>query len=85
MKPLLQSATPEESASFALRAIYERFGYSRYKMNRFEDYDFYVRNKDFLISDQVITFTDTTGFYNHFFQFLRIFFHADVQLLHFFR
>ena len=30
-------------------------------MNKFEEYDLYVQNKDFLISDHIITFTDTSG------------------------
>jgi ATP phosphoribosyltransferase regulatory subunit len=30
-------------------------------MSKFEEYDLYVRNKDFLISDNVITFNDTDG------------------------
>ena len=30
-------------------------------MSRFEEYDLYVANKDFLISDEVITFTDRSG------------------------
>ncbi len=51
----------EEKVSFNLRSLYSRFGYGRYKMNKFEEYDLYVRNKDFLISDGVITFTDTNG------------------------
>lgn len=51
----------EEKAVFALRSLYERFGYSQYKMSKFEEYDLYVRNKDFLISDSIITFTDTNG------------------------
>ncbi len=51
----------EEQASFALRALYEQYGYSQYKMNKFEEYDLYVRNKDFLVSDHIITFTDTDG------------------------
>ncbi len=51
----------EEKAIFVLRALYEQYGYSQYKMNKFEEYDLYVRNKDFLVSDQVITFTDTDG------------------------
>ena len=50
-----------ESISMALRSLYGRYGYVRYKMSKFEEYDFYVRNKDFLVSDSVITFTDTTG------------------------
>lgn len=51
----------EETAVFKLRGLYSSFGYSLYKMNKFEEYDLYVRNKDFLISDRVITFTDTNG------------------------
>jgi ATP phosphoribosyltransferase regulatory subunit len=30
-------------------------------MSKFEEYDLYARNKDFLISDRVITFLDTNG------------------------
>ena len=51
----------EEQAVFALRGLFENYGYSPYKMSKFEEYDLYVRNKDFLISDGVITFTDTDG------------------------
>lgn len=51
----------EESTVFALRSLYSKYGYSQYKMNKFEEYDLYVKNKDFLISDSVITFTDTNG------------------------
>lgn len=50
-----------EQAIFALRNLYGQFGYQRYKMSRFEEYDLYVRNKDFLVSDEVITFTDRSG------------------------
>ena len=51
----------EEQAVFALRGLYEQYGYTPYKMSKFEEYDLYVRNKEFLISDGVITFTDTDG------------------------
>ena len=44
-----------------LAALYDGYGYRRYKMNKFEQYDLYARNKDFLLSEQVITFTDTNG------------------------
>ena len=52
---------PEERVLFSLRELYRRYGYSQFKMSKFEEYDFYARNKDFLISDGVITFTDTDG------------------------
>ncbi len=50
-----------ERLTFTLRALYSRYGYQPYRMSKFEDYDLYSRNKDFLISDQVITFTDNGG------------------------
>ena len=50
-----------ERILFSLRSLYDKYGYSRYKMNKFEEYDLYARNKDFLISDEVITFTDKSG------------------------
>lgn len=51
----------DEQAVFLLRSLYSKYGYKQYKMRKFEEYDLYVRNKDFLISDSVITFTDTNG------------------------
>ena len=51
----------EEQAGSALRSLYRGYGYIPYKMSRFEEYDLYVRNKDFLVSDQIITFSDRSG------------------------
>ena len=51
----------EQQAMLDLCELYGRFGYTQYKMSKFEEYDLYVRNKSFLISDSVITFTDTNG------------------------
>ncbi|MBQ4109357.1 MAG: ATP phosphoribosyltransferase regulatory subunit [Clostridia bacterium] len=51
----------DEKAIFELRSLYQKYGYSQFKMSKFEEYDLYVRNKDFLVSDNVITFTDTNG------------------------
>ena len=53
--------TTAERLTFELRELYSRYGYSPYRMSKFEEYDLYSRNKDFLISDRVITFTDTSG------------------------
>ncbi len=49
------------SVSDEMCALYENYGFTQYNMSKFEAYDLYVRNKDFLISDSVITFTDTDG------------------------
>lgn len=61
MKTLESILKPEERAVFALRSAFEKSGYAPFKMSRFEEYDLYGRNKDFLVSDSVITFTDTDG------------------------
>ncbi len=50
-----------EKVTFELRSLFTNRGYSQYKMSKFEEYDLYAKNKDFLISDSVITFTDTNG------------------------
>ncbi len=51
----------DERAIFGLRKLYRSYGYSQFKMSKFEEYDLYVRNKSFLVSDHIITFTDTNG------------------------
>ena len=61
MQDIKSVLTRDEVAVFTLRALYSKYGYSQYKMSKFEEYDLYVKNKDFLVSDNVITFTDTDG------------------------
>lgn len=51
----------QERIGFLLRSLYQEKGFTRYRMSKFEEYDLYSRNKDFLLSDGVITFTDTNG------------------------
>ena len=51
----------DEKIIFALRELFSDYGYSPYRRSKFEEYDLYARNKDFLVSDNVITFTDTNG------------------------
>lgn len=50
-----------QNAVSRLRALYGSYGYAQYRMSRFEEYDLYMQNKSFLVSDQVITFTDSDG------------------------
>ncbi len=50
-----------ERIGFLLREIYHGHGFSRYRMSKFEEYDLYSRNKEFLLSEGVITFTDQDG------------------------
>ncbi len=58
MKSVLRN---EEKAIYKLRALYQSYGYLQYKVNKFEEYDLYMRNKNFLVSDKVLAFTDTNG------------------------
>ena len=51
----------DEQAILSLRKLYTAYGYQPYKMSRFEEYDLYIRNKDFLVSQQVITFPGKDG------------------------
>ncbi len=51
----------DELAIFRLRELYSRYGYARYKVSKFEEYDLYAYNKNFLISENILTFTDTNG------------------------
>ena len=53
--------SPIEKTVFCLRELYRSCGYSQYKMSKFEEYDLYAENKNFLISDNIITFTGNGG------------------------
>ncbi len=59
MTAILQKT--EEQAISALRDLYSKYGYLPFKMSKFEEYELYIRNKDFLVSDRIITFNDTNG------------------------
>ena len=41
--------------------LYKTYGYRHFRMSKFEKYELYAGYKDFLVSDRVITFNDTTG------------------------
>lgn len=50
-----------EKIILTLRGLYSEYGYTPYHMSKFEEYDLYAKNKEFLVSDSVITFTDADG------------------------
>lgn len=50
-----------EKAMFALRALYSSHGFSMFRMSKFEEFDLYAKNRDFMDSASIITFTDTDG------------------------
>ena len=53
--------TREEKTQLELHSLYQKYGYSRFKMGKFEDYDLYVRNRDFIAQESIITFSDRSG------------------------
>ncbi|MDR0951880.1 MAG: ATP phosphoribosyltransferase regulatory subunit [Oscillospiraceae bacterium] len=53
--------TPSEQAAFALRRLFSRYGYKRYRVNKFEEYGIYLEYKNFLPQSPIITFTDLGG------------------------
>ena len=50
-----------EKIILELRSLYTKYGYKAFKMSKFEEYDLYGSNKDFLVSGNCITFTDSDG------------------------
>lgn len=61
MDSLLQRLKKDERVSLCLREAYEKLGYKKYKMSKFEEYSLYLDNKNFLKSQQVITFNSLDG------------------------
>jgi len=51
----------EEQITLYLRGLFEGCGYRKYRMGKFEDYDLYLENKNFLKSPNIITFHDLDG------------------------
>lgn len=50
-----------ETAVAELTRLYESYGYTKYKMSKFEVYDLYAENKSFLKCENIITFSDLSG------------------------
>ncbi|MFA6867438.1 MAG: ATP phosphoribosyltransferase regulatory subunit, partial [Clostridia bacterium] len=51
----------EEQIYYALQELYQKNGYRKFKMRKFEEYSLYLENKNFLMSENVITFNDPSG------------------------
>ncbi len=47
--------------ALSLRSLYAENGYTQFRMSKFEEYELYMKNKEFLASGGIITFTDTNG------------------------
>lgn len=57
----MNSFTKNEKNLFELCALYEKYGYKRFKMSKFENYDLYIEYRNFLTTENIITFNDLNG------------------------
>ena len=57
----MRNLRADERISIELREMYRQRGYLPYKVNQFEEYDLYMRNKRFLMSENVLAFSDMDG------------------------
>jgi ATP phosphoribosyltransferase regulatory subunit len=53
--------TESEEITYKLRELYEKYGYRRFKMSKFEEYAFYMEYKKFLTTQNIISFNDLDG------------------------
>lgn len=51
----------EERVNLELRKLYSSYGYRKFKMSKFEEYDLYTKNRNFIPSESIIAFTGGKG------------------------
>ncbi|MCL2126272.1 MAG: ATP phosphoribosyltransferase [Oscillospiraceae bacterium] len=51
----------DEQIIYKLRSLFKQYGYSQYRMSRFEEYELYAENKAFLATGDIITFSGSGG------------------------
>lgn len=56
-----RALTKNEKTEMLLRELYNSFGFKKFKMNRFEEYDLYREYRSFLTGSDIITFNDLNG------------------------
>ena len=61
MKTNRYAMTPAEQTVTRCAGLYTKYGYRRFLMNKFEDYALYAENKNFLVDQRLLTFTDGSG------------------------
>lgn len=61
VQDLIGVLRPDEKITLELRALYEQYGFRKYRMGKFEEYELYLENKNFLKSKNIITFHDLDG------------------------
>ncbi len=61
IKNILNSIDIVERVDLELRSLYKDYGFKPFKMGKFEEYDLYTKNKDFIPTDSIITVTGQDG------------------------
>lgn len=61
MKNTTNGLRGDEEIVFAMRALYHSHGYTQYRMSRFEPYELYSSNRNFLKDGGIITVNDYGG------------------------
>lgn len=61
MNLFLENLKDEERVTFQLRKLFEHHGYKKVRVHKFEEYSLYIDNKNFLKTENIITFMDLDG------------------------
>ncbi|RPF48700.1 ATP phosphoribosyltransferase regulatory subunit [Hydrogenoanaerobacterium saccharovorans] len=61
MDLFLGNLKDEERVTFQLRKLFEHHGYKKVRVHKFEEYSLYIDNKNFLKTENIITFMDLDG------------------------
>ncbi|MBP3816219.1 MAG: ATP phosphoribosyltransferase regulatory subunit, partial [Firmicutes bacterium] len=60
-RSILDNMEIVERVDLELRNLYTKYGYSRFKMGKFEEYDLYSGTRDFIPTEDIITVTGQKG------------------------
>lgn len=61
MQQYINSLPIEDKLTIELASHFEKFGYKKYCMDKFEEYSFYSDNRDFLSGEGIIAFNNSDG------------------------
>lgn len=61
MQQYIKSLPIEDKLTIELSSLFEKFGFKKYCMAKFEEYSFYSDNRDFLSGEGIIAFNNSDG------------------------
>lgn len=61
MQKTIENMRPDEFAALRLRGLYENRGFRQVRPGKFDEYQLYLENKNFLQAEQIISFMDMDG------------------------